>query len=63
MGESYAGTYIPWFAEAVANDPTLDLTMKGIGIGNGWTDPATQYMTYPEYDGRPGAVAVDVVVL
>ncbi|AJR86845.1 Kex1p [Saccharomyces cerevisiae YJM689] len=51
-GESYAGQYIPFFANAILNHnkfskidgDTYDL--KALLIGNGWIDPNTQSLSY-----------------
>ncbi|KAG0227146.1 Cell death protease [Mortierella sp. GBA43] len=51
-GESYAGTYIPYFAKGIldhnANVPAGEMAynIKGIAIGNGWIDPLHQYTSY-----------------
>ena len=52
-GESFAGNYIPHIAHKLfaANLPYVNL--KGLAIGNGWTDPARQYPEYPKYDFAP----------
>jgi carboxypeptidase C (cathepsin A) len=40
FGESYAGHYIPAFANIITTDDNLKfINYKGIGIGDGWTDP------------------------
>lgn len=36
LGESYAGIYVPGFAEAMMNDPVPGLNFKGFGVGDGW---------------------------
>jgi hypothetical protein len=47
-GESYAGTYIPYFAKGIldhnANVPAGEIVynLKGLAIGNGWIDPLHQ---------------------
>jgi carboxypeptidase C (cathepsin A) len=52
FGESFAGVYIPMIATAIlasnaaGNAPIL---LKGIGVGDGWVDPAVQQQTYGEY--------------
>ena len=49
-GESYAGHYVPaiaYYLEFVETD--LDLTLKGIAIGNGLTDPYEQYPAYAPF--------------
>ncbi|KAI5784609.1 pheromone-processing carboxypeptidase KEX1 [Geopyxis carbonaria] len=50
-GESYAGQYIPYIAEAILKrnkDAAKDRlwNLKGLLIGNGWIDPAPQYNSY-----------------
>ncbi|KPI82482.1 serine carboxypeptidase (CBP1) putativeserine peptidase Clan SC Family S10, partial [Leptomonas seymouri] len=53
IGESYGGHYVPAVAHRVlignqrGDGPVINL--KGIGIGNGWTDPYTQYPSYAEF--------------
>jgi len=46
FGESYGGHYVPSFAQAVlqynAKKPGFIIPLKGIGIGDGWTDPVNQ---------------------
>ncbi|GFQ00208.1 serine carboxypeptidase-like 49 [Phtheirospermum japonicum] len=52
-GESYAGHYIPAFAAQVLhgnkNKTGLHINLKGMAIGNGWTNSEVQYATYPDY--------------
>ena len=43
-GESFAGTYIPYFATELVSKASVRL--KGIMIGNGWVDPIRQYDSY-----------------
>lgn len=50
-GESYAGKYVPAFAYTIhKKNPAAELkvNLKGIAIGDGWTDPANQ-LVYSEY--------------
>ncbi|KAL7173747.1 hypothetical protein ACSBR2_033077 [Camellia fascicularis] len=52
-GESYAGHYIPAFASRVdkgnkANEGIF-INLKGFAIGNGLTNPAIQFATYPDF--------------
>ncbi|KAF9035088.1 alpha/beta-hydrolase [Hymenopellis radicata] len=46
-GESYAGQYIPFFADAILNSKVAPL--KGVAIGNGWIDARSQYPSYIDY--------------
>jgi len=43
FGASYAGHYIPNIANAIithnAQKGAVQIPLKGIGIGDGWTDP------------------------
>ncbi|KAG0305569.1 Cell death protease, partial [Dissophora globulifera] len=53
-GESYAGTYIPYFAKGILDHNALaskqtTYNLKGIAIGNGWIDPLHQYTSYIPY--------------
>ncbi|PWN25287.1 alpha/beta-hydrolase, partial [Jaminaea rosea] len=41
-GESYAGQYIPYTADALLADPKNPLALQGIAIGNGAIDPRSQ---------------------
>jgi len=57
FGESYGGHYVPAIAHRIwegnKNKEGLHIPMKGIGIGNGLTNPEVQYPWYPEmgHDG------------
>jgi carboxypeptidase C (cathepsin A) len=49
-GESYAGHYIPAIADYIlelnkhaTNNIDFVLNVKGLALGNGWTDPEIQY--------------------
>ncbi|GFZ20403.1 serine carboxypeptidase-like 48 [Actinidia rufa] len=52
-GESYAGHYIPAFATRVQKGNKgkegIFVNLKGIAIGNGFTDPEIQYKSYPDF--------------
>jgi len=54
FGESYGGHYAPAIAHRVhlgnkaKNKGTQHVNLKGVGIGNGLTDPLIQYQYYPE---------------
>merc|ERR1719171_1981183 len=45
FGESYAGHYVPAVAHYLWQQK---MPLKGIGIGNGLTDPEEQYKWYPD---------------
>ncbi|EJU06202.1 alpha/beta-hydrolase [Dacryopinax primogenitus] len=48
-GESFAGQYIPYFADAFLKTTLIKAQLKGITIGNGWIDGRTQYPAYYEF--------------
>ncbi|KAI0751082.1 alpha/beta-hydrolase [Daedaleopsis nitida] len=48
-GESYAGQYIPYFADAILNSKQLKIPLRGAAIGNGWIDARRQYPAYLDY--------------
>ncbi|KAI0650444.1 alpha/beta-hydrolase [Trametes meyenii] len=54
-GESYAGQFIPYFADAIL-DSKLNIPLKGVAIGNGWTDARRQYPSYLDYAVKHGLV-------
>ena len=56
-GESYAGHYIPAISHYIAYNMTdLDMTFKGLAIGNGWVDPYIQYPAYATFAYENGLV-------
>lgn len=42
-GESYAGQYIPYMADALLRATDVPFGLEGIAIGNGYIDPVSQY--------------------
>ena len=44
-GESFAGQYIPYTADAIVKASKPPVSLKGIAIGNGFIDPKHQYGT------------------
>ncbi|KIK64841.1 hypothetical protein GYMLUDRAFT_39801 [Collybiopsis luxurians FD-317 M1] len=52
-GESYAGQYIPYFADAVLNS-NIGTPLKGAAIGNGWIDARRQYPSFLDYSVKVG---------
>ncbi|KAF7998771.1 hypothetical protein HF325_006836 [Metschnikowia pulcherrima] len=58
-GESYAGRYIPVFAAEIMDHPERSFDLKSVMIGNGFTDPLTQYQYYqPMACGEGGEPSV-----
>ncbi|KAM5438452.1 putative carboxypeptidase C [Microsporum ferrugineum] len=58
-GESYAGHYIPVFASEILSHKNTNINLKSVLIGNGLTDPLTQYPQYrPMACGDGGYPAV-----
>ncbi|PGH03143.1 hypothetical protein AJ80_08738 [Polytolypa hystricis UAMH7299] len=58
-GESYAGHYIPVFTSEILSHKDRNINLKSILIGNGLTDPLTQYPHYrPMACGDGGYPAV-----
>ncbi|KAF9966212.1 Cell death protease [Mortierella alpina] len=59
-GESYAGTYIPYFARGVLDHnehvaaEDIAYKLQGIVIGNGWIDPLHQYTSFIPYVEQHG---------
>ncbi|ORZ07908.1 Alpha/Beta hydrolase protein [Absidia repens] len=51
-GESYAGTYIPYFADRMLKlnrKKENKYNLKGVAIGNGWISPRHQYEGYYDF--------------
>jgi len=46
FGESYAGHYVPTVSNYIIhynlNTTGLKIPLKGMGVGDGWTDPINQ---------------------
>lgn len=55
-GESYAGQYIPYIADAILKTTVLPTRLSGLLIGNGWVDPYHQYPAYLEFAVAAGVV-------
>lgn len=55
FGESYGGHFVPSVASFIQSKSSgSKINLKGIGIGNGLTDPIHQYSMYPEYAHNNG---------
>ena len=58
-GESYAGTHIPYIARAILDRNKVSQTpwsLQGLLIGNGWTSPTEQYLSYLPFAYKHGLV-------
>lgn len=61
-GESYAGQFIPYIADAIQarnnniTDEETEFRLKGLMIGNGWIDPRNQYPAYLPFAYETGLV-------
>ncbi|KAL7274988.1 Cell death protease [Rhizina undulata] len=63
-GESYAGQHIPYIAEAILKrneEPSSSRkwNLQGLLIGNGWIDPAPQYLSYLTFAYKHGIVTAN----
>jgi len=47
FGESYGGKYVPYIASYILQRGSV-IPLKGVGIGDGLSDPITQVLTYAE---------------
>lgn len=55
-GESYAGQYIPYIADAILKTTLIQMPLKGLLIGNGWIDPWYQYPAYMPFSYSTGVI-------
>ncbi|KAF2100670.1 pheromone-processing carboxypeptidase KEX1 [Rhizodiscina lignyota] len=59
-GESYAGQHIPYIAHHILDrnkDPAKESwNLKGLLIGNGWTSPVDQYLSYLPFAYEEGVI-------
>ncbi|GAA5887520.1 hypothetical protein JCM5296_002604 [Sporobolomyces johnsonii] len=58
-GESYAGQYIPYIADAIHRTTAVSTHLKGLLIGNGWISPREQYPAYLTYVLERGLLKKD----
>ncbi|KAI9356124.1 serine carboxypeptidase-domain-containing protein [Pilaira anomala] len=60
-GESYAGTYIPYFTAKILelNKEKQKYNLQGIAIGNGWISAEHQYNAYYDYSVAYGLIQPD----
>ncbi|KAG0297304.1 Cell death protease [Linnemannia gamsii] len=68
-GESFAGTYIPYFGQAILehneNVPAghIPYNLQGLAIGNGWIDPLHQYTSYIPFIEQYGLATPELMPL
>lgn len=55
-GESFAGHYIPNLARKIIFNASLGINLKGVAIGDGWTDPINQVNYYDSYLWSVGVI-------
>lgn len=59
-GESYAGQHIPYIADSILarnkDAGKESYNLKGLLIGNGWTDPVNQYPSYLPFAYEEGII-------
>ncbi|CAF0950427.1 unnamed protein product [Adineta steineri] len=57
-GESFAGQYIPYIAQAILEKRSL-FKLRGLLIGNGWIDPVSTYNSYMPFAIKNNLVTND----
>ena len=59
-GESYAGVYIPHIATRLIKNKDIHsfINLQGVLIGNGWSNPEIQSITYAEFAYANGIIGV-----
>ncbi|PLW11484.1 hypothetical protein PCANC_03686 [Puccinia coronata f. sp. avenae] len=55
-GESFAGQYIPYFAQAIFDTAALSTPLMGLMMGNPWLDPKVQYLSYLDFAYERGMI-------
>ena len=55
FGESYAGKYIPANAQRILLDGNK-INLRGVGIGDGFTDPLKIILKYPDFLYKTGRI-------
>lgn len=58
-GESYAGQYIPYFADRILREVDsggLKMNLKGLLIGNGWIEPNLQSLSFVPFAVENGLI-------
>nr|AIG55831.1 secreted protein [Achlya hypogyna] len=59
MGESYAGMYIPWLVDLLVTTPLPGLRLKGMAIGNAFTDQDIDNESYIDYYYSHGLISME----
>ncbi|KAG8747077.1 Cell death protease [Ceratobasidium sp. 414] len=55
-GESFAGQYIPYIADALLKTSSSKAPLRGVAIGNGWIDGRSQYPAYVDFALEKGLI-------
>ncbi|POW12555.1 hypothetical protein PSTT_04296 [Puccinia striiformis] len=55
-GESFAGQYIPYFAQAILDTAALSTPLIGLIMGNPWLNPKIQYLSYLDFAYEKGLI-------
>ncbi|KAA1097508.1 hypothetical protein PGT21_009210 [Puccinia graminis f. sp. tritici] len=55
-GESFAGQYIPYFAQAILDTAALSTPLLGLMMGNPWINPKVQYLSYLDFAYERGMI-------
>ncbi|WAR55759.1 hypothetical protein PtB15_6B502 [Puccinia triticina] len=55
-GESFAGQYIPYFAQAILDTAALSTPLLGLLMGNPWINPKVQYLSYLDFAYERGII-------
>lgn len=59
FGESFAGVYVPMIATNILDGNArgeAEISLRGIGVGDGWVDPIVQEATYGAYAYAHGLI-------
>lgn len=51
-GESFAGNYLPYISNKLYNAKRDYINLKGVAIGNGWSNPVLQFPAYADFAFR-----------
>lgn len=60
---STTGHYIPWLSVFLLSHPDLTIDLRGVAIGNGWSDPPVQNGAYADFANGAGILdSLEVLV-